>query len=137
MRGERSTAPKTVEEYLANVPGDMRAALQRLRKTIREAAPDAEEVISYQIPAYRQHGMLVYFAAFKDHGSFFVGTEARRRFAAQLKSFPGGKGTVHFTPQRPLPSTLVKRIVKARVAENKARAAAKRRTVPRRATKKR
>ena len=74
-------AVTTVDEYLANVPTEMRATLQNLRKTIRAAAPEAEEVISYHIPAYRYHGMLVYFAAFKDHCSFFVGSVATlRRF---------------------------------------------------------
>ena len=103
----------------------MRAALQKLRKTIREAAPEAEEVISYHMPAFRHHGMLVYYAAFKDHCSFFMGSaSARRRFAEELKLFAAGKGTVHFTPQRPLPTALVRRIVKARVAENEARARA-------------
>ncbi|MGQ0797458.1 MAG: iron chaperone [Methanobacteriota archaeon] len=132
MRGQRKVAPKSVDEYLASVPADMRPALQNLRKTIREAAPEAEEVISYQMPAFRHHGMLVYYAAFKDHCSFFVGSSAaRRKFAAVLKPFAAGKGTVHFTPQRPLPAALVKRIVKARVAENEARAQAKRRTAAR------
>ena len=82
MRSQRSDAPESVDEYLAKVPADMRAALQKLRKTIREAAPEAEEVISYHMPAFRHHGMLVYYAAFKDHCSFFMGSaSARRRFA--------------------------------------------------------
>lgn len=127
MRSPRSAVPKTVDEYLANVPADMRRSLQRLRKTIRAAAPGAEEVISYQMPAFRYRGMLVYYAAFKDHCSFFVGSPAvRRKFAEELKPFAAGKGTVHFTPERPLPGPLVTRIVKARVAENEARAARKR-----------
>lgn len=132
MKSERSSAPKSVDEYLAKVPADMRAALQELRKTIQAAAPEAEEVISYQMPAFRHHGMLVYYAAFSDHCSFFVGSPAvRRKFAAELKPFAAGKGTVHFTPQRPLPAGLVKRIVKARVVENEARTPAKRRTAAR------
>jgi uncharacterized protein YdhG (YjbR/CyaY superfamily) len=126
VTSRRSAAPKTVDEYLANVPADMRASLQHLRDTIRAAAPEAEEVISYQMPAFRLHGMLVYYAAFSDHCSFFVGSPAaRRKFAAELKPFAAGKGTVHFTPERPLPAGLVTRIVKARVSENKARVAAK------------
>lgn len=121
MRSQRRAAPKGVDEYLANVPADMRPALQKLRRTIRAAGPKAEEVISYKIPAFRHHGMLVYYTAFKDHCSFFVGSaSARRKFAAELKPFEAGKGTVHFTPQRPFPAALVKRIVKARVAENEA-----------------
>lgn len=122
MRSRNAPAPKTVDEYLARVPPEFRTALQRLRKTIKAAAPDADEVMSYQMPAFRQSGMLVYFAAFKDHCSFFVGSAAvRRQFSTELKSFKAGKGTLHFTPDRPLPADLVIRIVKARVAENEAR----------------
>ena len=120
-------APKTVDGYLAGVPPETRTALEKLRRTIRAAAPRAEEVISYRIPAFRVHGMLVYYAAFRDHCRFFVGSaSARKRFAGELKPFRAGKGTVHFTPEHPLPDALVTRIVKARVAENEARAARKR-----------
>jgi len=132
MRNPGSAAPTSVDAYLAKVPAEMRAALEKLRESIRAAAPEAEEVISYRIPAFRHHGTLVYYAAFNDHCSFFVGSPAvRRTFAAELKTFAAGKGTVHFTPQHPLPASLVKRVVKARVAENEARARAKRRTVAR------
>jgi uncharacterized protein YdhG (YjbR/CyaY superfamily) len=104
----------------------MRKALQDLRTTIRAAAPEAVEVISYRMPAFRQNGALVFFAAFGDHCSFFPGSVAtQRKFAAELKPFAAGKGTVHFTPGHPLPAALVTRIVKARVAENAARAKAK------------
>jgi uncharacterized protein YdhG (YjbR/CyaY superfamily) len=119
MAPPRADTPKTVDEYLARVPPEFRTSLQRLRKTIKAAAPDADEVISYQIPAFRQNGILVYYAAFKDHCSFFVGSsEIRRQFSAELKAFESGKGTARFTPHRPLPADLVTRIVKARVAEN-------------------
>lgn len=138
MKGSGSAVPKSVDEYLAAVPADMRAALQDLRRIIRAAAPKAEEVISYRMPAFRYHGMLVYYAAFQDHCSFFVGSPSvRRKFAAELKSFVAGKGTVHFTPQRPLPAALVTRIVKARVTENESRARAKPRAVKRPSTKSR
>lgn len=128
MATDPDDAPRTADEYLRTVPAEMRGALERLRATIRAAAPEAEEVISYRIPAFRYHGMLVYYAAFDDHCSFFVGSPTvRRSFAAELKPFAAGKGTVHFTPDRPLPAGLVTRIVKARVAENEARARAKER----------
>ena len=131
MRGREGDTPETVEEYLREVPPDMRRALRELRKTIRAAAPGAEEVISYGMPAFRQNGMLVYYAAFKDHCSFFIGgPAARKRFAAELKPYVAGKGTVHFTPDRPLPASLVTRIVKARVAENLARSRRDRRGRP-------
>ncbi len=122
MEPRRVPAPKKVDEYLARVPPKFRIALQRLRKTIQAAAPDADEVISYQMPAFRQNGMLVYFAAFEDHCSFFVASDkVHRQFSAELKPFKSGKGTLRFTPDRPLPADLVTRIVKARVAENAAR----------------
>jgi len=122
MSGRRS-----VDEYLANIPSDMRAALRKLREAIRTAAPDAEEVISYRIPAFRQEGMLVYYAAFKDHCSFFPGSLlVQRKFAEELRPFRAGRGTFRFTPERPIPSALVRRIVKSRVAENESRAKAKR-----------
>ena len=122
MTPRPAPAPKTVDEYLARVPSKFRATLQRLRTTIKAAAPGAEEVISYRMPAFRQNGMLVYFAAFEDHCSLFVGSpKVRRQFSAELKPFMRGKGTVHFNPDRPLPAGLVTRIVKARVTENAAR----------------
>jgi uncharacterized protein YdhG (YjbR/CyaY superfamily) len=122
MAPQRASAPKTVDEYLARVPPRFRTALQRLRRTIKAAAPDADEVVSYQMPAFRQNGMLVYYAAFKDHCSFFVGSaKVRRQFSAELKPFETGKGTLRFTPDRSLPADLVTRVVKARVAENAAR----------------
>lgn len=122
MRSQPGSHPKTVDEYMALVPPTFRTALLRLRKTIKTAAPDAEEVISYHMPAFRQNGMLVYYAAFKDHCSLFVASDkVRRQFSAELKPFEAGKGTFHFTPERPLPPDLVRRIVKARVAENTAR----------------
>ncbi len=111
----------------------MRAALETLRRTVLATAPDAEEVISYGMPAFRRDGILVYYAAFKDHCSLFIGSVVtQRRFAAELEPFAAGKGTVHFTPERPLPMALVTRIVKARLAENEARARAKRGAAPKR-----
>lgn len=126
MKNAAGGVPKSVDEYLARVPAEQRAALEALRRTIREAAPRAEEVISYRMPAFRQNGVLVYFAAFEGHCSFFPGSVVtQRKFAAELKPFAAGKGTIHFTPERPLPKELVKRLVKARVAENEARSRAK------------
>lgn len=122
MALQRAAAPKTVDEYMARVPIRFRATLERLRRTIKAAAPDVEEVISYQMPAYRLNGMLVYFAAFRGHCSFFPGSAGvLRRFSNELKPFRAGKGTIRFTPDRPLPDPLVARIVKARIAEHAAR----------------
>ena len=122
MASKRATAPKTVNEYMAQVPPEFRVLLQRLRKTIKAAAPGAEEVISYGMPAFRQKRMLVYYAAFKDHCSLFVGSATvRHDFAAEFKPFEAGKGTLQFTPEHPLPADLVTRVVKARLSENAAR----------------
>ncbi len=116
--------PHTVGDYLAAVPKDARAALMKLRKDIKAAAPEAIEGISYGMPAFRYKGPLVYYAAFKDHCSFFPASMAvMRRFAAELKDYSNSKGTVRFPATKPLPAALVRRIVKARIAENEARQA--------------
>ncbi len=100
--------------------------MENLQRTIRAAAPEAEEVIGYRMPAFRQNGALVFYAAFADHCSLFLGSvRTQRKFAAELKPFAAGKGTIHFTPERPLPPDLVTRMVTARVAENEARAKAR------------
>lgn len=107
----------SVNAYLRAVPPAARAALQRLRKTIKAAAPRATEVISYGIPSFKHHGYLVGFAAFKNHCSFFPGT-ALNAFKKELASYETSKGTIRFTVDKPLPVALVKKIVKARVAQN-------------------
>jgi len=111
-----------VDDYLASVPADVRAALLKLRKTIRSAAPKATEEISYQVPTFKQNGGLVAYAAFPDHCSFFVmSTEVMRAHAAELASYPIGKGSIRFPADKPLPAALVRKLVKARIAENEAR----------------
>ncbi len=119
------TTPRTVDEYLAAVPTEARATLEKLRKTIKAAAPKASEVISYQIPMYKQHGMLVGFAAFKDHCSFFPGAKPIESHKDVLKAYKTSKGTIRFPSDQPLPVALVKRLVKTRIAENEARRKAK------------
>jgi uncharacterized protein YdhG (YjbR/CyaY superfamily) len=115
----RKALAATVAGYLAAVPKDARAALTKLRKAIRAAAPKATEGISYQIPTYKQHGPLVAFAAFKDHCSFFVmSTKVTRAHAAQLKGYKLGKGSIRFPADEPLPTALVTKLVRARIAEN-------------------
>lgn len=111
--------PKTVDEYLAAAPEDARAALAKLRKTIRAAAPKATEVISYQIPAYKHHGLLVGFAALKDHCTFHImSTEVTRAHAAELKGYKTGKASIRFIPANPLPTALVRKLIEARIVEN-------------------
>jgi uncharacterized protein YdhG (YjbR/CyaY superfamily) len=110
---------ETIDDYLAAVPEDARAALAKLRKTIKAAAPKATEVISYQIPAYKHHGLLVGFAASKDHCTFHImSTEVTRAHAAELKGYKIGKASIRFAPNKPLPAALVTKLVKARIAEN-------------------
>lgn len=112
-----------VEEYLAAVPEEARATLEKLRKTIRAAAPKAVEVISYQVPTFKLDGrMLVSYAAFKNHCSFFPGAAPIKAHEADLKSYETSKGTIRFPTGKPLPAALVKKLVKARIKENEARA---------------
>lgn len=123
----RKTDPKSgparnVDEYLAGVPKEARATLEKLRRTIRAAAPMAAEVISYQIPMYKHHGMVVGFAAFKDHCSLFPGSAVMDRYKKELERYDTSKGTIRFPANKPLPSALVKKLVKARIKENEARA---------------
>jgi len=122
-RNKQATTAGTndVDAYLATVPDDVRAALSRLRKTIKAAAPKATEVISYQIPAYKHHGLLVGFAASKAHCTFHImSTKVTREHAADLKGYKLGKASIRFAVDEPLPATLVTKLVKARIAENEA-----------------
>ncbi len=125
-KSEPGTQATSVDEYLSRVPEEMRVVLGRLRRTIRTAAPQAEELISYRIPAYHQNGMLVFFAAFKSHCSLFVASKAVvKRFNDELKGFHAAGATIHFTPEKPLPEDVVKKLVKAKLEENQTRAKAK------------
>jgi uncharacterized protein YdhG (YjbR/CyaY superfamily) len=121
----KMTPATTIDEYLNALPKDVQLVLEKLRHAIKSVAPDAEELISYGMPAFKQHGMLVYFAAFKDHCSFFPGSAQIVDKHEELKVFKTSKGTIQFTIDNPLPLTLVKRIVKARLEENEARHSAK------------
>jgi uncharacterized protein YdhG (YjbR/CyaY superfamily) len=112
----------SVADYLKAVPSAQRALLKKVRQTIRAAAPKATEVISYGIPAYKHHGMLVYFAAFKDHCSLFgVGAALMKEHHKALAPYKKSKGTIQFTVEKPLSLALVRKLVKARVAQNEAR----------------
>ena len=116
---KRMARAETVDDYLAAVPEDVRAALAKLRKTIKAAAPKANEVISYQIPAYKHHGLLVGFAASKDHCTFHImSVKVTSAHAAELKGYKLGKASIRFAPDKPLPAALVTKLTKARIAEN-------------------
>jgi uncharacterized protein YdhG (YjbR/CyaY superfamily) len=114
--------PQTIDEYLATVKPDQRRTLAKLRKAIRAVAPKAEECISYGIPAFRLNGRsLVFFGAWRNHCSLYPGSSTTlKKFRNDLKSFQITKGTVRFSPDNPLPLALVKKLVKARIAENRA-----------------
>ncbi len=113
-------APRTVDEYLARLPEPSRGALQRVRTIVRDVIPpEATEVISYGIPTFKYNGMLMSFAAFSDHCSVFPGAGPIEEFQKDLKNFRTAKGTIQFAPEKPLPSELLKKLVKARMRENK------------------
>jgi uncharacterized protein YdhG (YjbR/CyaY superfamily) len=118
-RAATAGRPRTIDEYLAALSDDKRAALERLRKTIRAAAPKAEECISYQIAAYRQNGMLVGFGATAKHCAFYLMSSSTvEAHKDLLKDYDTSKGTIRFQADNPLPAALVRKLVKARIAEN-------------------
>ncbi|MBI2924096.1 MAG: DUF1801 domain-containing protein [Verrucomicrobia bacterium] len=116
------TKPSTIDEYLAAVSADQRAALEKLRKIIKAAAPKTEECISYQLAAFRLDGrMLVAFGASANHCAFYpMSSSTVEAHKAELKDYETSKGTIRFQPNRPLPAALVRKLVKARIAENAA-----------------
>lgn len=117
-----SAVPKDVDEYLAQVPEPGRSTLEKLRKTIKAAAPKAIEGISYRIPVYKHLGMLVGFAAFKNHCSFFPMSYAvMKAHRKELQQYDVEKATIRFPSNKPLPAKLVQTMVKERIAENSAK----------------
>jgi uncharacterized protein YdhG (YjbR/CyaY superfamily) len=114
------TKPTTIDEYLARVrDDDKRAALEKLRQTIHAAAPKATECISYQIPTFRQNGMLVGFGATRNHCAFYLlSSTTVQTFKNELAGYDTSKGTIRFQPDHPLPAALVRELVKARIKEN-------------------
>jgi uncharacterized protein YdhG (YjbR/CyaY superfamily) len=115
-------APKSVDEYIAGVPEPARSTLIKMRAAIRSAVPsEATETISYRIPAFKHQGVLVWFAAFSNHCSLFPTASVIEVFKSELKGFSTSKGTIHFPTDKPLPTALVKKLVKARVAQNESK----------------
>lgn len=114
---------KTIDEYIAAFPKDVQSVLQELRQVIREATPEAEEAISYGMPAFKLHGRsLVFFAAWKNHVGFYPsGPSAIEAFKKELSPFKQSKGTVQFPLDKPIPFDLVKKIVEFRVKENESK----------------
>jgi len=117
-------APKNVDEYLACVPEPARSTLNKIRAAIQSAVPpEATETISYRIPAFKYKGVLVWFAAFSNHCSLFPTASVVEAFKNELKGFSTSKGTIQFPTDKPLPTALVKKMVKARVAQNEGKKA--------------
>jgi uncharacterized protein YdhG (YjbR/CyaY superfamily) len=119
---KRNTAPKNIDEYLAALPEPARSTLNKLRAAIRSAAPaEAAETISYGLPAFKYKGTLVWFAAFSNHCSLFPTASVIKAFKTELKPYSTSKGTIHFSMNNPLPASLVRKLVKARVAQNESK----------------
>jgi uncharacterized protein YdhG (YjbR/CyaY superfamily) len=115
-------APKSVDEYLAGVPEPARSSLKKIRAAIRSAAPhEAIETISYQMPAFKYKGMLAWYAAFSNHCSLFPGASIVAAFRNELKNYSTSNGTIRFPTDKPLPAGLVKKLVKAKVAQNESK----------------
>ncbi len=112
-----NTKARTIDEYLAALSGDKRTALEKLRRAIQAAAPKAQECISYQLPAFRQDGFLVAFGAARNHCAFYPGSFAIEAHKGELKRYDTSKGTIRFPADKPLPVALVRRLVKARIAD--------------------
>lgn len=121
-----STAPQTIDEYIAGFPPDVQVLLEQIRATIRQVAPDAQEAIKYQIPTFVLHGNLVSFAGYKNHIGFYPVPTGMEAFKDELAPYVAGKGTARFPLDQPIPFDLIGRIVQFRVQENLDKAAAKR-----------
>jgi uncharacterized protein YdhG (YjbR/CyaY superfamily) len=135
MKSSRSGS-KDIDQYIAAFPKDVQQRLSGIRKVVREAAPEAEEAIKYRMPTFVLNGNLVHFAAYAHHIGFYPAPTGIDKFKAELSKFKGAKGSVQFPLDEPVPFDLIGRIVKYRVQQNLAKAAASSRTRPpaRRAT---
>jgi uncharacterized protein YdhG (YjbR/CyaY superfamily) len=120
--------PTTIDEYIADFPQNVQELLQKIRATIRQAAPDAEETINYRMPTFILNGNLVHFAAFKNHIGFYPTPTGVEQFKQELSAYHGSKGSVQFPLDQPVPFDLITRIVEFRVRENLEKASAKKKT---------
>ena len=121
----KQKAPKDIDEYIVGFPNDVSEILEKIRMTIRKAAPDAEETIKYQMPTFTLKGNLVYFAAFKKHVGFYPPATGDEKFKNEISGYEGAKGNLRFPLDKPIPYALISKIVKFRVKENLERAEAK------------
>src|SRR5271167_2143431 len=120
--------PRTVDDYIATFAPDTQAVLQKIRQTVKAVAPDAEETISYRIPAFKLNGMLVYFAAFKKHIGLYPPVRGDDELMRAVKPYAGPKGNLQFPFEKPIPYALIRRIVKVRVLTTSETAKSKRRS---------
>jgi len=122
----KTQPPKDIDEYIARFPADVQAILEKVRATIRTAAPEAEEKISYQMPAFKQHGILVYFAGWKNHIGLYPPVSGDKTLEKAVARYAGPKGNLQFPLDQPIPYDSIERIAKLRVEQDSAKAAAKR-----------
>lgn len=127
MSTNKAGTPKNIDEYIALFSPDIQAILERIRSTIKQAVPDARETISYRMPAFTLHGILVYFAAFKKHIGLYPPVRGDAKLQKLISSYAGEKGNLKFPLDQPIPYDLIDQIVKLRVKQNlsKARASGK------------
>jgi uncharacterized protein YdhG (YjbR/CyaY superfamily) len=118
----KSTPPKDIDAYIANFPKDVQAILQKVRKTIHKAAPDAKETINYQMPTFTLNGNLVHFAAFEKHIGFYPTPSGIEKFKKEIGNFKNAKGSVQFPLDQPIPYELIAKITEFRVQEQQAKA---------------
>jgi uncharacterized protein YdhG (YjbR/CyaY superfamily) len=123
---KKAKPPQDIDEYIARFPDDFQAILEKVRATIRKAAPDANEVISYQMPAFKQHGILVYFAAWKQHIGLYPPISGDESIEKAVAKYAGPKGNLQFPLDEPMPLKLIERLVKLRVKQDAEKAKAQR-----------
>jgi uncharacterized protein YdhG (YjbR/CyaY superfamily) len=122
----KTQKPQDIDGYISQFPADVQAMLEQVRATISHAAPDATEVISYQMPAFKQHGILVYFAAWQKHIGLYPPISGDKTLENAVTRYAGPKGNLQFPLDEPIPFDLIERIVKLRVKQDSAKAAARR-----------
>jgi len=118
----QASKPANIDEYISGFPKETQAAMQQVRATIKKVAPEAEETISYSMPAFKLNGMLVYFAGYKSHIGLYPTASGIKAFQKEIAAYKNSKGAVQFPLDEPMPLTLITRIVKYRVKENKEKA---------------
>jgi len=122
MMETNKTAPKDIDEYIVGFPKDIQTILQKIRKTIKKAAPEAQEKIGYQMPTFTLNGNLVHFAAFKNHIGFYPTPSGTEKFKKEISVYKAAKGSIQFPLDQPIPYELISQIVEFRVKENLAKA---------------